>query len=156
MPAKIRQKIEEAAVAKYKESVEDRARSTAGYKNIFQEGGKFGEGRRAYSGKGDQNRRIIEGTLDDELPYSDYNHLPVAAGYKSHDYEYGWSFLPPEKWYPQPPRPPICVTEKRCPICPIYTKGTPVDAKEWHSSRRVHPPDMINTAYISDKIASGR
>lgn len=40
--------------------------------------------------------RRIDGDLDDDLPYTDYNHLPVAAGYKSHDYEYGYSFLPPE------------------------------------------------------------
>ena len=103
-----------------------------------------------------QNRRVIEGELDDELPYSDYNHLPVAAGYKSHAYEYGYSMIPPEKWFKQPVRPPICVTEKRCPTMPSYTTGVPVDTMEWHSSRRVTQPDMISVKYVQDKLNSGR
>ena len=103
-----------------------------------------------------QNRRVIEGELDDELPYSDYNHLPMAAGYKSHAHEYGYSFIPPEKWFPQRPRPPICVTEKRCPTLPSYTTGVPMDTKEWHSSRRVTHPDTISVEYVQDKLNSGR
>jgi len=64
--------------------------------------------------------------------------------------------LPPEKWYPQPPRPPICVTNRRSVIAPTYTQGTPVDVKEFHSSRRITPPDLISTDYVNEKLNSGR
>lgn len=133
------------------EQIDQRARTIDGYYSKFQIMGPKSE-----KLKTTDNRRRIVGILDDELPYTDYNHLPLASGYKSHDYEYGYSFLPPEKWYPQPPRPPVCVTEKRCPVCPTYTNGTPVDAKEFHSSRRITPPDMINMDYIGDKLNAGR
>ena len=64
--------------------------------------------------------------------------------------------MPPEKWYPQPPMPPVCVSEKRNNVCPIYTIGTPVDVKEWNASRRIMPNDNINIKYIKDKLNSGR
>jgi hypothetical protein len=133
------------------ERIDERARTTAGFYGPFQTMGPKSERLRTT-----ESRRRIEGVLDDELPYTDYNHLPIAAGYKSHDYEYGYSFLPPEKWYPQPPRAPVCVTEKRCPVCPAYANGAPADAKEFHSARRITPPDMINTDYIGDKLNAGR
>jgi len=94
--------------------------------------------------------------INDELPYTDYNHLPMAESYKTSDFEYGDSYLPPEKWYPTPPFPPVCVSGKRCPVCPVYTTGTPVDVKEWNSSRRITPPDNIKTSYIIDKLNSGK
>lgn len=133
-------------------ALEDRAHDTSGYDYPYQSAGEKSQRDRTI-----ENRRIIEGPLDDELPYSDYNHLPMAAGYKSHDYEYGYSFLPPEKWYPQPPVPPICVSEKRCPVYPGLAGGSKyADVKEWHDSRRITPPDMINIDYVADKLNSGR
>lgn len=93
--------------------------------------------------------------INDDMKYTDYNHLPMAQGYDSRNYEYGYSFLPPEKWYPQPPYPPVCVAEKECPVCPINTSGAPTDMKEWNDSRRVMPPDRINTDYIN-KLNAGR
>ena len=103
----------------------------------------------------DNHRRIV-GPLDDELPYSDYNHLPVAAGYKSHAYEYGYSYLPPERWYPLPPRPPICITEKKSIISPSLSNGSVADLKEFHIARRVHHPDRLNVEYVQDKLNAGR
>jgi len=100
--------------------------------------------------------RCKKGLIEDELKYSDYSHVPMAEGYDSRDYEYGYSFLPPEKWYPQPPHPPVCVSEKRCPVCPSYTTGTIADLKEFEASRRITPPDVINTEYVTDKLNSGR
>lgn len=142
---------EKEYIEKLKKQLDKRARELDGYDTPYQKVGNKSEYDKTL-----QNRRGLQGELDDELPYSDYNHLPVASGYKSHDYEYGYSFMPPEKWYPQPPRPPVCVTEKRCPVCPTYTNGAPIDVKEFHSSRRVTPPDMINTEYIGDKLNAGR
>lgn len=142
---------ENSRIKRLRADIDDREHTIDGYETPYQKVGVKSEKHRVY-----RNRRAIEGPLDDELPYSDYNHLPVAAGYKSKAYEYGYSFLPPEKWYPQPPRPPVCVTEKRCPVCPVTADGTPTDVKEFHESRRVTQPDSINTAYIEDKLNAGR
>jgi hypothetical protein len=101
--------------------------------------------------------RRTDGIITNDLQYdTDYNHLPLAEEYdQSRDYEYGYSFLPPSQWYPQPPFPPVCVAEKQCPVCPMYTTGTPVDMKEWNDSTRIAPPDNINTKFIK-KLNAGR
>lgn len=99
--------------------------------------------------------REKENVIVSEVQYTDYNILPVTPE-DSKLYEYGYSFLPPEKWYPVPPHPPVCVTEHRCPVYPITTTGTPVDMKEWDSSRRITPGDVINIDYAKDKLNSGR
>jgi hypothetical protein len=146
-----RQLRENARIRRMKADLYDKEYTIDGYTTPYQKVGIKSEKHRI-----GRNRRAIDGPLDDELPYSDYNHLPVASGYKSRASEYGYSFLPPEKWYPQPPRPPVCVTEKRCPVCPVTADGTPTDVKEFHESRRVTQPDSINTAYINDKLNAGR
>ena len=131
--------------------MEERATSTKGYDQAYQEPGSKSEKR-----KGHELNRRIEGDLDNELKYSNFDHLPVAAGYKSHDYEYGYNFLPPEKWANNAPRPPVCVTERRCPVLPTLASGTPMDVKEFYSANRITPPDLISTDYIGDKLNAGR
>ena len=126
------------------------AETTTGYVGPYQ-----GVGFKSEELRTTDNQRRIEGALDDELVYSDYNHLPVAAGYKSYDYEYGYSYIPPEKWYPQPPRPPICVTDNRSPVCPMVSEKF-ADLKEFHSSRRITGPYQLNRDYVDDKMNSGR
>ncbi len=100
--------------------------------------------------------RWQDDVITSDMKYTDYNHLPLADGYDSRDYEYGYSFLPPEKWYPQPPFPPVCVTNKRCDVFPMFTTGSNLDLKEWNSSLRVSAPDNINVDYIREKLNSGR
>ncbi len=100
--------------------------------------------------------RFENGVLSNELEYTDYHHLPLADVNDNESFEYGYSFLPPEKWYPQPPFPPMCVTDKKCEVMPVYTTGTPMDVKEWNESRRVTQPDNIKTKYIKEKLNSGR
>jgi hypothetical protein len=90
--------------------------------------------------------------IDNEMKYSDYNHVPMG----NLEYEYGYSFMPPANWYPQPPNPPVCVAEKKCAVCPVYTQGAPVDVKEWNQSRRITPPDRINLKYVREKLNSGQ
>lgn len=98
----------------------------------------------------------VNNTLPESMDYTDFNHVPVPEDYNKDDFEYGYSFLPPDKWYPQPPFPPMCVTDKRCPVFPVNTIGTPIDVKEWNSSRRITPPDNINTNYVINKLNNGR
>lgn len=138
--------------ANYDTDAKLREYETNGYKSTYQTTGAKSEYNKSL---GDDSRQI-KGELIDEMPYSDYNHLPVAAGYKSKDYEYGYSFIPPEKWYPQPVRPPICVTDNRAPVCPSLASGTPIDVKDFNYANRVTGPYKMNTEYIKDKLNSGR
>ena len=100
--------------------------------------------------------RSEKGVIKDELPYTDYNHIPMGDRYKDDAYLRGYSFLPPKDWYPTPPFPPVCIAEKQCPVCPVYTSGVPVGALEFDSSRRVTPPDNIKVEYVEEKLNSGR
>jgi hypothetical protein len=109
--------------------------------------------RRRLNEQGDQDEgRVIDGPLDSDLPFTDYNHLPVAVGYDSRDYEYGYSYIPPEKWHPTPPRPPICVTDRRTPICPVMAGGDHINLKEFDSSRRITQPLQLNTNFVEKRL----
>jgi len=147
---KRRQQREEAQILNNQKALEENAITTAGYNSPYQEVGAKSERR-----KDIETGRQIAGDIDNELVYGDYNSLPVASGYKSHDYEYGYNFLPPERWFNSPPRTPICVTNSPNTVSPMYANGTPADVKEWHSLR-VTPPDMINTTYINEKLNTGK
>ena len=107
--------------------------------------------------------RSTNGTLNNELkydkdyPFYDLSTLPLPEGVNPDDlYEQGYSYIPPKDWYPVPPHPPICVTNKRSTVCPNLTTGLGLDLKEWNDSRRVTGPDSINTQYVTDKLNSGR
>jgi len=132
-------------------AIDEKAHSTKGYDTAYQEPGAKSEKR-----KGLDVHKRIEGDLDNEIPYGDYNMLPVAEGYKSHDYEYGYSFIPPEMWAPQWARPPICTISKRENVCPMFAQGAPADVKEFFSSSRITGPDQMNVDYVKDKLNSGR
>ena len=100
--------------------------------------------------------RATNDVMGSEMPYNytDYNTLPIPTTWDS--YEEGSSFLPPAQWFPIPPHPPVCVQEKQCPVCPVYTSGTEVTLKDWNQTRRIMPPDNINVKYVQDKLNSGR
>ena len=100
--------------------------------------------------------RAADDLVRSDMPYNDYNHLPIPKNYVTESTDYGYSFLPPEKWYPEPPFPPVCVTEKRCPVVPLYTTGTNINLKDWDNSRRVTPPDNINTKFVKEVLNSGK
>lgn len=102
--------------------------------------------------------RSTDGVLDAKKEfalasnYTDFTVFPPANDM----FIEGSSYLPPSQWYPVPPRPPVCVTEKVCPVCPIYTEGTNVSLQEWDNSRRITPPDNINVNFITEKLNSGK
>jgi hypothetical protein len=100
--------------------------------------------------------RANDDVIISDVPYTDYNHLPLGDTYDPKNFDYGYSFLPPEKWYPTPPFPPVCVSEKRCPVCPTNSYEPVIDLKEWKESTRITPPYGINTKYVKDVLNSGR
>lgn len=54
-----------------------------------------------------------------EMEYTDANHLYVPPDYKTKPEDIGYVYLMPEKWYPKPPVPPVCMTNKKYDISPI-------------------------------------
>jgi hypothetical protein len=91
-----------------------------------------------------------------EMDYDIKSYHIIPQNVDTGNFEFGYSFLPPKDWYPTPPFPPVCVTEKQCPVCPAYTSGTNLELKEWNNSRRITPPDEINVRYVEEKLNSGR
>lgn len=81
------------------------------------------------------------------------NEEYVPKGYTSTPETDGWSILPPEKWYPVPPHPPVCVSESECTVCPVFTSGVPVNALDWKGADRVMQTD-INIDYIKERLNS--
>jgi hypothetical protein len=100
--------------------------------------------------------RMEDGILGSDMPYTDYNTLPIGAKIDTKVDDFSYSFLPPDRWYPIPPHPPVCVAEKQCPVCPMNTTGTVASLKEWGEVSRVTPGDQVNSTYINEKLNSGR
>jgi hypothetical protein len=132
-------------------NMEEQAYSTKGYSTPYQEPGAKSQTRKPI----EQGRRI-EGDVDNDLIYGDYNNLIVGAGYLSRADEYGYSFLPPEKWYVAPVRAPICVTDRPSTVYPNLANGTPVNLKEFQSASKFTQPAQINVAYIEERLNAGR
>jgi len=106
--------------------------------------------------------RMEDGILASEMSYTDYNSIPLGQNLDTMEQDFSYTFLPPDRWYPVPPHPPVCVAEKECPVCPVIvvnSSGNNADItnlKEWNNATRITPGDQINTNYINDKINSGR
>jgi hypothetical protein len=39
---------------------------------------------------------------------------------------------------------------------PVYLNKEYANLKDWHSTRRITQPDLINTSYVEEKLNSGR
>lgn len=140
----------------YKNLIKNLDRDITSQKNEYNEKQYSFEFKRRSDDIISNGSRAKDDVMKDETKYNTVTYHTVPQIYNEGSFEYGYSLLPPEKWYPTPPFPPVCVAEKQCPVCPVYTTGTNVDLKEWDSSRRITPPDEINVRYIEDKLNSGR
>jgi hypothetical protein len=113
---------------------------------------------RQYEGAENLDQIAVSGgrTRDDllvnEMIYSDFNRLPPS--FNDRDFEYGYSFLPPKDWYPIPVYPPVCVSNKTCPVKPVYLDTTTMDLKEWVETQKITPPDSINTTFVINELNS--
>jgi len=92
--------------------------------------------------------------LTDELKYGDYNYVgPLNKGMINKEY----TFVSPTNWYPIPPHPPVCVTNKSCTTCPIQISDGK-DYMQWASwedfdkSRRFTGDMGINIDYVKNVL----
>ena len=61
--------------------------------------------------------------------------------------KYGYSFMPATSWSVPQQRPPPCIPQKSCPVCPVVDKGTPVDAIEWSQVGSILPKFEYKEVY---------
>jgi hypothetical protein len=92
--------------------------------------------------------------LNNELRYGDFNYIsPLNKGMTNSDY----TFVSPNNWYPIPPHPPVCVTNKTAIVTPIQiTDGK--DYMSWASledfdkARRFTGNMGINIDYVKNVL----
>ncbi len=97
---------------------------------------------------------------ESEMKYSQLDpnmHKPLGEYTNdfNNSFEYGYAYLNTSKWSVPMYRPPVCKTDDNCKVCATATSGYPVDVKEWNNSRKIMPPDNINTEYIN-KLNEGK
>lgn len=91
---------------------------------------------------------------NNELKYGYYNYIgPLNKGMINKDY----TFIEPTNWYPIPPHPPVCVTNKKCTTCPIQiTDGRDYmhfsNLDQFNEARRFTGNMNINTEYVKNVL----
>jgi hypothetical protein len=55
----------------------------------------------------------------------------------TNEWDQDYVLLNTYKWGPSLNPPPVCVTDKKCPVCPSLTSGYPLSLKDFDSSRKV-------------------
>lgn len=64
---------------------------------------------------------------------------------------YGYTYLPPENWFRAYERPPVCVTDQRCPVCPS-AYGNTADLMEFDTSNNVINSSGIDLRYVKKRL----
>ena len=94
-------------------------------------------------GRNQQNKKIKYFRQPDKKQYSDY----------------GFNYMPATSWSVPQQRPPPCIPQKNCPVCPVVDKGTPVDAVEWNQVGSILPKfkykEVFNPNYYYPGWISG-
>ena len=92
--------------------------------------------------------------MNSELRYGDLNYIaPLNKGMANKDY----TFISPNNWFPIPPVPPVCVTNKNCTTCPIIMSDGKdymawADVNDFDKSRRFTGNMGINIDYVKNVL----
>lgn len=87
----------------------------------------------------------IKSGYQNEMIYTQthpFNTVPLGSRL------YGYTFLPPENWFRAYERPPVCITDKKCTVCPMNEPST-AGLLEFDSANNTMGPMGIDTNYIS-------
>jgi hypothetical protein len=93
-------------------------------------------------------------SLNSELQYGNYNYIsPLNKGMTNPEY----TFVSPTNWYPIPPFPPVCVTNKRCVTSPIIMSNGKdymnfASLEDFDAARRFTGDMQINIDYIKNVL----
>jgi hypothetical protein len=64
-------------------------------------------------------------------------------------WDHDYILLNTDKWGPALNPPPVCKTEKQCPVCPNLTSGYPLMLRDFDSTRKITPPVEFNSPSLN-------
>jgi hypothetical protein len=78
---------------------------------------------------------------------------PLGANDKtlSNSWDNDYILLNTDRWTSPQMNPPICKTEKTCPVCPMLSSNV-VSLREFDNSTKLMNPDSINIEFIKKKL----
>ena len=87
-----------------------------------------------------------------------YNELPddfyTPIGDKiANDWENSYTILNTNKWQVPVIRPPVCINNTPCDVCPSQSSSSMVSLKEWDDSRYI-TQNQINKKWANDQTSS--
>lgn len=87
----------------------------------------------------------IKSKYRDDMVYTQTNPLnTVPLGSQL----YGYTYMPPENWFRAYERPPVCITDKKCQVCPVADASI-AGLLEFDSNTNTLGTMNINTDYIN-------
>jgi len=84
----------------------------------------------------------------DEMVYTTthpFNTVPLGTQL------YGYTYLPPENWFRAYERPPVCVTDQKCPVCPA-AYGNTADLMQFDSTNNIINSNKIDLRYVKKRL----
>jgi hypothetical protein len=108
-------------------------------------------------GKFVDDRGVISNIVETDMRFNQQDPAlmqPLGTYDKTftNKWDHGFTYLSTDRWAPPRAQPPVCKTEKQCPVCPSTTNGYPINLMEFDSSRKVLGPDNISVDYIKERL----
>lgn len=95
-------------------------------------------------------REKIRAEYKDDMRFTnthEFNTIPLGSQI------YSYTMLPPENWFRAYERPPTCISDRKCPVCPTISSGSSmVGLMEFEAASNVTGPLGIDTKYIEQKL----
>jgi hypothetical protein len=79
---------------------------------------------------------------NDDETFEDQSLKPLGENGNgfTNEWDHDYILLNTDKWAPSLKPPPVCKTEKKCPVCPNLTTGYPLMLRDFDSSRKITAP----------------
>jgi hypothetical protein len=95
-------------------------------------------------------REVIRKNYQDDMRFTnthEFNTVPLGSQI------YSYTYLPPENWFRAYERPPVCISDQKCPVCPTISSGSSmVGLMEFDAASNITGPLGIDTKYIEHKL----
>jgi len=100
-----------------------------------------------------RRRAAIANRWQDEMKYTQItpeNTVPLGQ-----NVDKGYTMLDPIQWFRAWERPPVCQTDKQCPVCPVAPEGTE-EYMQFDSRDNISGPENINLSYVRNILNKER
>jgi len=93
---------------------------------------------------------MYEGQPEDEYnedsKFTNQSYKPLGQNGNgfTNAWDHDYILLNTDKWAPALNPPPVCKTEKTCPVCPNLTTGYPLMVRDFDSTRKITPDVNAN------------